>query len=214
MGQWRVAGSCRAPGPKEVSLQPWFRCRVSYVSHCLAIFLFPRPGRWTGASVHFPTLHLFRAQAQPTGTVPPLLLAVWEHSGPHHTFTFTALVLRFQPDASLGYCWPFQGSQTEVLIQLPAQIQPTAITVQHTSKTASPLGTASSAPRDFTVSVSLCWALGAGTWLQGKERRNGDLLLSAHLPRYVDLCAAKYCCSLRQTLQGTCGVASPLLRLA
>ncbi|XP_035751474.1 sperm-associated antigen 4 protein-like [Egretta garzetta] len=57
-----------------------------------------------------------------------------------------------QPDASLGYCWPFQGSQTEVLIQLPAQIQPTAITVQHTSKTASPLGTASSAPRDFTVS--------------------------------------------------------------
>ncbi|KAF1647108.1 SUN domain-containing protein 2, partial [Eudyptes chrysocome] len=63
-----------------------------------------------------------------------------------------ALALCFQLDASLGYCWPFQGSRTQVLIRLPAQIQPTAITIQHTSKRASPLGTVSSAPRDFTVS--------------------------------------------------------------
>ncbi|KAF1465906.1 SUN domain-containing protein 2, partial [Pygoscelis antarcticus] len=70
--------------------------------------------------------------------------------------------------ASPGYCWPFQGSRTEVLIRLPAQIRPTAVTVQHTSKRASPLGTVSSAPRDFTVSVSLCRALGAGTWPWGK----------------------------------------------
>ncbi|KAF1418521.1 SUN domain-containing protein 2, partial [Spheniscus humboldti] len=70
--------------------------------------------------------------------------------------------------ASPGYCWPFQGSRTEVLIRLPAQIRPTAVTIQHTSKRASPLGTVSSAPRDFTVSVSLCRALGAGTWPRGK----------------------------------------------
>ncbi|KAM6227858.1 uncharacterized protein M6G45_017557 [Spheniscus humboldti] len=57
-----------------------------------------------------------------------------------------------QPAASPGYCWPFQGSRTEVLIRLPAQIRPTAVTIQHTSKRASPLGTVSSAPRDFTVS--------------------------------------------------------------
>ncbi|NXK99392.1 SUN2 protein, partial [Mesembrinibis cayennensis] len=78
--------------------------------------------------------------------------------------------------ASLGYCWPFQGSRSEVLIRLPTPVRPTAITVQHTSKIASPPRTVSSAPRDFTVSVSLCQALGAGTWLQGKESCNGDLL--------------------------------------
>ncbi|KFP67976.1 SUN domain-containing protein 2, partial [Cariama cristata] len=57
-----------------------------------------------------------------------------------------------QSDASLGYCWPFQGSRSEVLIRLPTRIQPTAITIQHASKIASPLGTVSGAPRDFTVS--------------------------------------------------------------
>ncbi|KFZ47364.1 SUN domain-containing protein 2, partial [Antrostomus carolinensis] len=59
-----------------------------------------------------------------------------------------------QPDASPGYCWPFQGSRSEVLIRLPTQIRPRAITVQHNSKIASPLGTVSSAPQDVTVYVS------------------------------------------------------------
>ncbi|NXW47334.1 SUN2 protein, partial [Nyctiprogne leucopyga] len=63
---------------------------------------------------------------------------------------------------SPGYCWPFQGSRSEVLLRLPTQIHPVAIIIQHTSKTVSPLGTISSAPRDFAVYVSLCWALGAG----------------------------------------------------
>ncbi|NXK82918.1 SUN2 protein, partial [Amazona guildingii] len=53
---------------------------------------------------------------------------------------------------SPGYCWPFQGSQSEVLIRLPAKLQPTAITIQYTLKTDSPLRTIGSAPRDFTVS--------------------------------------------------------------
>ncbi|NWY57788.1 SUN5 protein, partial [Chionis minor] len=69
---------------------------------------------------------------------------------------------------SLGYCWPFQGPRTKVLIRLPAAVEPRGITLQHTSNTGPLLGTASSAPRDFTVSVSLCWALGAGTWPRGK----------------------------------------------
>ncbi|NXN23758.1 SUN3 protein, partial [Nycticryphes semicollaris] len=67
-----------------------------------------------------------------------------------------------------GYCWPFQGSRSEVLIRLPAQILPIAISIEHASMRASPLGTASSAPRDFTVCVSLCWVLGPGTWLREK----------------------------------------------
>ncbi|NXS92248.1 SPAG4 protein, partial [Jacana jacana] len=67
-----------------------------------------------------------------------------------------------------GYCWPFQGSQSEVLMRLPAQILPIAISIRHASMTAFPLGTASSAPRDFTVYVSLCGMLGPRTWPRGK----------------------------------------------
>ncbi|KFQ73339.1 SUN domain-containing protein 2, partial [Phaethon lepturus] len=57
-----------------------------------------------------------------------------------------------QPDASPGYCWPFQGSRSEVIIRLPTQIQPTAVAIQHTSKMAPLPGTFSSAPQHFTVS--------------------------------------------------------------
>ncbi|NWS43998.1 SPAG4 protein, partial [Probosciger aterrimus] len=54
---------------------------------------------------------------------------------------------------SPGYCWPMQQSRSEVLIRLPTEVQPTVITLQHSSKTATPLGTVSSAPKDFTVSL-------------------------------------------------------------
>ncbi|XP_061212400.1 sperm-associated antigen 4 protein-like [Neopsephotus bourkii] len=57
-----------------------------------------------------------------------------------------------QPDASPGYCWKMQQSQSEVLIRLPTEVQPTAITLQYCSKTATSLVTVSSAPKDFTVS--------------------------------------------------------------
>ncbi|KFP02733.1 Sperm-associated antigen 4 protein, partial [Calypte anna] len=56
-----------------------------------------------------------------------------------------------QLDYSPGYCWPFQGIRSEVLIQLPTRIQPMAITLQHTSSTGSPPGIRGSAPRDFSV---------------------------------------------------------------
>ncbi|NWQ93511.1 SUN2 protein, partial [Burhinus bistriatus] len=60
--------------------------------------------------------------------------------------------------ASPGYCWPFHGSRSVVLIRLPTQIRLTAITIQHTSNIVCPLRTVSSAPRDFTVSVTpLCF---------------------------------------------------------
>lgn len=51
-----------------------------------------------------------------------------------------------------------------MVIRLPAQVRPTAITLQHPLKKSSALGDISSAPRDFTVLVSLCQALGAGMW--------------------------------------------------
>ncbi|NXD17437.1 SUN3 protein, partial [Nothocercus nigrocapillus] len=57
-----------------------------------------------------------------------------------------------QPDVSPGHCWPFPGSRGQVVIKLPAQIQPTALTMQHIFKAVSPSGTVSSAPRDFSVS--------------------------------------------------------------
>ncbi|XP_074876911.1 uncharacterized protein LOC142027125 [Buteo buteo] len=76
-----------------------------------------------------------------------------------------------QMDDSSGYCWPFQASRSQLVIRLPARVQPTAITVQHPLKESSAFGDISSAPRDFTVSVSLCRALGAGTECWGKAVR-------------------------------------------
>ncbi|NXE54569.1 SUN3 protein, partial [Casuarius casuarius] len=67
-----------------------------------------------------------------------------------------------------GQCWPFRGSQGQVVIKLPARIQPTAVTVQHVSKTVSPSGSISSTPKDIAVSVSPCRAELAGIWLWGK----------------------------------------------
>ncbi|NXD74821.1 SPAG4 protein, partial [Eolophus roseicapillus] len=64
----------------------------------------------------------------------------------------TAVALCFQLDISPGYCWPFQASRSQVVIRLPEQVQPTAITVQHPLKRSSGLGDISSAVRDFTVS--------------------------------------------------------------
>ncbi|KAM6036252.1 sperm-associated antigen 4 protein-like [Theristicus caerulescens] len=58
-----------------------------------------------------------------------------------------------QLDISPGYCWPFQASRHQVVIRLPAQVRPTAITVQHALKKSSALRDISSAPRDFTVSM-------------------------------------------------------------
>ncbi|XP_014820316.1 PREDICTED: sperm-associated antigen 4 protein-like [Calidris pugnax] len=56
-----------------------------------------------------------------------------------------------KPDDFQRYFWPFQGSGSEVLIQVPAQMPLQTITVQQSSERASPLGTAISAPRDFAV---------------------------------------------------------------
>ncbi|NXL40812.1 SUN2 protein, partial [Glaucidium brasilianum] len=61
-----------------------------------------------------------------------------------------AISFCFQPDISPGYCWPVQASRSQVVIRLPTQVRPAAITVQHPLKT-SELIDISSAPRDFTV---------------------------------------------------------------
>ncbi|NXD18547.1 SUN1 protein, partial [Nothocercus nigrocapillus] len=62
------------------------------------------------------------------------------------------VVFCFQRDVTPGQCWAFRGSQGQVVIRLPAPVQPTSVTVQHIYKDVSPSGSVSSAPRDFTVS--------------------------------------------------------------
>ncbi|NWQ87578.1 SUN5 protein, partial [Burhinus bistriatus] len=67
---------------------------------------------------------------------------------------------------SPGYCWPFQMSWSQVDIQLPAHVRPTAITVQHPLKKCSALRDISSTPRHFTVSVKIC-----ASWSKGRAGR-------------------------------------------
>ncbi|XP_057254324.1 uncharacterized protein LOC130593300 [Pezoporus wallicus] len=93
-----------------------------------------------------------------------------------------------QPDASPGYCWPMQQTQSEVLIRLPTEIQPTAITLQCCSEIATPLVTVSSAPKNFTVSVSLCWARG---WDLTTGKAVTRTCCSLRICR--DVCAPKHC---------------------
>ncbi|NXI71999.1 SPAG4 protein, partial [Anseranas semipalmata] len=73
-------------------------------------------------------------------------------AGPVTSLPLSAVALCFQPDASPGYCWPFQGSRGQVVIRLPAQIQATMVTIHHASEAGFVFGTVSSAPQDFTVS--------------------------------------------------------------
>ncbi|XP_026552131.1 SUN domain-containing protein 2 isoform X1 [Pseudonaja textilis] len=56
-----------------------------------------------------------------------------------------------QPDVNPGNCWAFQGSQGFAVIRLSSRIHPTAVTLEHISKSLSPSGTIPSAPKDITV---------------------------------------------------------------
>ncbi|MEE6515263.1 hypothetical protein FKM82_023881 [Ascaphus truei] len=64
-----------------------------------------------------------------------------------------------QPDSNPGNCWAFRGSQGFAVIRLSSRIRPTAVTLDHISRSLSPKATISSAPKDFSVYVSL----GAGS---------------------------------------------------
>ncbi|XP_014854106.1 PREDICTED: SUN domain-containing protein 1-like isoform X2 [Poecilia mexicana] len=56
-----------------------------------------------------------------------------------------------QPDVHPGNCWAFRGSKGFLVIQLSMKILPTAVTMEHVSKSLAPSGTLRSAPRDFSV---------------------------------------------------------------
>lgn len=60
-----------------------------------------------------------------------------------------------QPDMYPGNCWAFKGSQGYLVVRLSMKIYPTAFTLEHIPKTLSPTGNITSAPRNFSVYVSL-----------------------------------------------------------
>uniref|UniRef100_A0A8B9QIW2 Sad1 and UNC84 domain containing 1 n=1 Tax=Apteryx owenii TaxID=8824 RepID=A0A8B9QIW2_APTOW len=60
-----------------------------------------------------------------------------------------------QPDMYPGNCWAFKGSQGYLVVRLSMKIYPTAFTVEHIPKTLSPTGNITSAPKNFSVYVSL-----------------------------------------------------------
>lgn len=60
-----------------------------------------------------------------------------------------------QPDVHPGNCWAFQGPQGFAVVRLSARIRPTAVTLEHVPKALSPNSTISSAPKDFSIFVSI-----------------------------------------------------------
>lgn len=69
---------------------------------------------------------------------------------------FCLLVLKsVQPDVYPGNCWAFKGSEGYLVVRLSMKIYPTAFSLEHIPKTLSPSGNITSAPRKFSVYVSL-----------------------------------------------------------
>lgn len=64
-----------------------------------------------------------------------------------------------------GSCWAFQGSRGHLVIELSANITPTAFTLEHIPKSIAPEGKIDSAPKEFTV---LVWYLET-RWYQRKK---------------------------------------------
>lgn len=60
-----------------------------------------------------------------------------------------------QPDIYPGNCWAFKGSQGYLVVRLSMEIHPTSFTLEHIPKTLSPTGNITSAPKDFSVYVSV-----------------------------------------------------------
>ncbi|KAJ8346072.1 hypothetical protein SKAU_G00302650 [Synaphobranchus kaupii] len=56
-----------------------------------------------------------------------------------------------QPDVYPGNCWAFKGSHGYLVIRLSLSVVPSAFCLEHISKSLSPTGNISSAPRHFTV---------------------------------------------------------------
>ncbi|XP_006029900.1 SUN domain-containing protein 2 [Alligator sinensis] len=56
-----------------------------------------------------------------------------------------------QPDVHPGNCWAFRGTLGFAVIRLSSRICPTAVTLEHISKSLSPMGTIPSAPKDFAI---------------------------------------------------------------
>uniref|UniRef100_A0A9J7XTR8 Sad1 and UNC84 domain containing 1b n=1 Tax=Cyprinus carpio carpio TaxID=630221 RepID=A0A9J7XTR8_CYPCA len=56
-----------------------------------------------------------------------------------------------QPDMYPGNCWAFKGSQGYLVIRLSLSVIPTSFCLEHISKSLSPSGNISSAPRRFSV---------------------------------------------------------------
>uniref|UniRef100_A0A8W8LT56 SUN domain-containing protein n=1 Tax=Magallana gigas TaxID=29159 RepID=A0A8W8LT56_MAGGI len=56
-----------------------------------------------------------------------------------------------QPEMQPGSCWAFQGRRGHLVIELSANITPTAFTLEHIPKSIAPEGKIDSAPKEFTV---------------------------------------------------------------
>jgi len=64
-------------------------------------------------------------------------------------------VILFQPEVHPGQCWAFRGTQGFIVIQTSRRISATGFTLEHIPKLLAPSGEIDSAPKDFTVIVSI-----------------------------------------------------------
>lgn len=63
------------------------------------------------------------------------------------------LTLLLQPGMAPGQCWAFKGSRGQAIIKLVSPVRISGVSLEHISKSISPTGEISTAPKDFSISV-------------------------------------------------------------
>ncbi|XP_077552410.1 uncharacterized protein LOC144166794 isoform X2 [Haemaphysalis longicornis] len=84
---------------------------------------------------------------------------------PLWTFARTAREA-IRPEMQPGQCWPFRGSQGQLVVKLSQRVRVTAFTVEHISRSVAIGESISSAPREFQI-----WALSASKLLQRQQTK-------------------------------------------
>lgn len=86
-----------------------------------------------------------------------------------------------------------EGHQGQVVIGLPAEILPSCVILEHVEPGLTPAASPSSAPKEFAVFVSHCFALLPGIWAQHSAGAGTGLLLGILRALCPAACRALQC---------------------
>ncbi|XP_029900762.1 SUN domain-containing protein 3-like [Myripristis murdjan] len=92
-------------------------------------------------------------------------------------------VIQGNTDLRPGYCWAFAGGRGHLVVSLSHPVSVTHVTLDHISKTVSPTGQISEAPKNFAVFGMSSLDEAEGTWLGSFQyNQDGGAIQTFQLP--------------------------------